>query len=310
MNEIAFAYFIEVVRLGSIRKAADAMYVSPSSISRMIARLEHDLGTELLVRHSKGIKLTDAGALLNEFAKKRDREWDRLRAQFDASRRLEVGHITIATVEGALSGFLPSFLKSFSQRYPNLTYEIQVCSTDEVMQAVGDDRADVGIAFQPYPRNNVRCVAELRQPVYAIMAPDHPFASREQVTLEELLDQPLGMPDRSFGVRRLVENALKPKHLELKLRMATNSIEMTRQFAIYGMGIALLPAFAIEHEISVGSLVHVPVASRELELARLQICLHAEIEPTAATRQLVAAICERIGAMDGGMVFKDRRIAA
>src|SRR5690606_15707994 len=128
-----------------------------------------------------------------EFAKKRDREWDRLRAQFDASRRLEVGHITIATVEGALSGFLPSFLKSFSQRYPNLTYEIQVCSTDEVMQAVGDDRADVGIAFQPYPRNNVRCVAELRQPVYAIMAPDHPFASREQVTLEELLDQPLGM---------------------------------------------------------------------------------------------------------------------
>ena len=53
MNEIAFAYFIEVVRLGSIRKAADAMYVSPSSISRMIARLEHDLGTELLVRHSK-----------------------------------------------------------------------------------------------------------------------------------------------------------------------------------------------------------------------------------------------------------------
>lgn len=82
--------------------------------------------------------------------------------------------------------------------------------------------------------------------------------------------------------------------------MVTNSIEMTRQFALHGMGIALLPAFAVEHEISVGSLVHVAVANRELETARIQVCVHAEIKPSAAAARLLDCICERIRGMEGG----------
>lgn len=290
--EPPYTYFEEVARLGSIRQAAERLNVSASSISRQIAKLEHEFGVSLLARHAHGVKLTPAGEILARFVHNRSREFVRLKGLIDELKRLERGHVSIRTVEGMLGGFLPGALASFSRDRPNLTYAVVVAGTEDVMRAVAEDRCDIGIAFEPQPRHGVEVVARISQPVLAVVAPDHPFAARESLSVADLTAFPVGLPDRNFGIRQIVDAAMETAGIELDIRLETNSIDMVRQFALFGMGVGFLPGFAFQRERGAGSLVGVEVHDPRFASATAQICKHAEFEPTWAARALLDSLSQ------------------
>lgn len=297
MNEAAYHYFAEVVRQGSIRQAAEVLHISASSISRQIVHLEYEIGAQLLTRHAQGIKLTPSGEIVAQFISGRARERQRLKAAIDALKKLETGHVTISTIEGMLGGFLPWVISKFSEVYPGITYEVVVCGTDDVMRAVAEDKCDIGISFQPHPRPDVRTVAQIQQPLLAVMSSTHHLAQRRRLKLSDLAGEPIGLPDRSFGIRHLVEQAVKNERADLQIRLETNSIDMARQFALHGMGITFLTAFAFEREIAAGTLVGVEVENDALASAKAHVCVHAEIEPTLAAQRFLDAISARIKTM-------------
>lgn len=296
MMESAFIYFGEVAKLGSIRQAAERLHVSASSISRQIAKLEHDFDAPLLIRHPQGVKLTSAGHILVHFIQRRSRELQRLQASIDDLKHLQRGHIILQTVEGTLGGILTKALAVFWKRHPSISYEVIVSGTDDVMRAVGEDRCDIGLSFHPYPRPDVVAVAEIRQPLLVVMAPNHPLAVSPQLRLNDLKGVPVSLPNGTFGIRHLVDSAVKQELVELSVRCETNSIDMLRQFAMHGMGVTFLPAFAFEREAASGTLVGVRLADASLATATAQICKHAELEPTSAAKRLLDVIIETSGA--------------
>lgn len=296
--DIAYAYFGEVAKLGSIRQAAENLHVSASSISRQIAKLEREFGMPLLVRHAQGTKLTPAGQILAQFVRGRSRELQRLKTAMNALKSLESGHLSIYTVEDMLGGFLPRVLSDFAARHPGLTYEVVVRGTDDVMRAVAEDRCDIGISFHPYPRPDVEAVLRIRQPLLAVMPPGHRLAGRPRLALADLTREPIGLPDRSFGIRHLVDQAIKSEQVDLTIRMETNSIEMTRQFALSGLGVTFLPAFSFEREIAAGTLIGVELENETLATASTEICKRAETEPTFAAQEFLEAVAQAIGRLN------------
>ena len=274
----AFQYFSEVVRLGSVRQAAERLHVSASSISRQIAKLEHAFGVTLVVRHSQGVKLTAAGEVFARFLQSRSRELLRLKFEIDALKGLQRGHVSIITVEGMIAGVLPVALAEFSRQHPNMTYEVSVAGTDDVMEAVAEDRCDVGISFHPRPRPDVDMMARICQPMLAVMSPAHRLAKREALEMADLVEEPLGFPDRSFGIRHLLDHVVKSEQLQVTVRLETNSIDMLRQFALHQLGVVFLPAFAFERELAAGSLVGVAITNASLANAAMQICKRANFE--------------------------------
>lgn len=290
--ETAFLYFETVVALGSIRKAADALHISASSISRQIQKLEHIFGTPLLVRQAQGVRPTPAGELAMRYVKSRSKELQRLRAAIDALKNLESGHVVIYTVEGMIGGLLPRALATFVRRHPGITYEVIVASTDEVMRAVADDKCDLGISFQPYPRSEVETLARFHQPLLAVVSPQHPLAGRAGIEPREIGDSPVGLPDRSFGIRHLVDHLIKAEQLTLNVRLETNSIDMMRQFALHDLGLIFLPAFSFERELASGELVGIPIESPTLPLSTTQICKRVEMELTPSARQLAKVLAD------------------
>lgn len=288
--DTALSYFNEVVRLGSIRQAAERLHVSASSISRQIQKLEHMFGTELIVRHPQGVKLTPAGEVVARFIQGRAREMQRVKTSIDALKGLHSGHVCIYTVEGMIGGLLPRALDAFCRQYPGITYEVCVAGTDDVMQAVAEDRCDIGISFHPFPRHNVVALATIQQPLHAVMAPNHPMAGRKVLAFSDLVAEPIGLPDPSFGIRHLVDHVLKSGQFDVNIRLETNSIDMLRQFAVHEMGVVFMPAFACERELATKQLVSVPLADAALTKAKAHICKHAEIEPTLAAQGLVQTI--------------------
>lgn len=300
--DVALGYFSEVVRHGSIRKAAEALNVSASSISRQIQNLEHSFGSPLIHRHSQGVKLTAEGEIVARFVVTRSREMERLRSSISDLRGLQSGYVRIFTVEGMIGGLLSRAMAMFSSRHPNIAYEVRVGGTDTVMQAVAEDRCDIGISFQPLPRPNVDVVASIEQPVFAVMAPSHPLAGKSQLTLEELEGEPIGLADSSFGIRHLVDHAMIAAQCELLVQLESNSIEMLRQFAAQKMGIVFLPAFACEREITSRELVAIKVDNPALASAQAHICKYSGAEPTRAAHALTETLIE-VSTHEPGVAF-------
>lgn len=294
--ETAFKYFEAVIELGSIRKAAERLHISASSISRQIQKLEHHYGVPLLVRQAQGVRLTPAGELAARYVQSRGKEMQRLRSGIEALKNLESGHVVIYTVEGMLGGLLPRALGSFGRTYPLITYKVVIGGTDDVMRALAEDRCDIGIPFQPHPRPDVETIVTIHQPLMAAMSPDHELAERSRITLRDVGDHAVGVPDRSFGIRHLIDHAIMAEKLRLNIRMETNSIEMMRQFAMENMGIVFLPAFSFERELATGELVSVPIVGQSLTMSTTQVCKRADVELTWAASRLVDVIANTAGA--------------
>lgn len=212
-------------------------------------------------------------------------------ANFPATcESLRKGHVSIYTVEGTIGWLLPQALAEFSQAYAGITYEVHVAGTDGVMEAVAEDRCDIGISFHPSPRHDVESVARIVQPLLAVMPPSHRLARRKSLSLAELADEPLALPNVTFGIRHLVNHAIKVAQLDVNIRLETNSMDMIRQFALHEMGVTFLPAFSCERELAARELVAIPLTDPGLERASIQICKHAEMDLTAAAAKLVDAI--------------------
>ncbi|MCF3933874.1 LysR family transcriptional regulator [Acuticoccus sp. M5D2P5] len=293
--ESHYRSFAEVVKHGSIRQAADVLHMSASSISRQIRQLEHAFGAQLLVRNAQGVRLTPAGEILARFVRTRSREVQRLQSAIDALKGLRVGHLSIHTVEGTIGGLLQNALARFSTAYPEITYDVVVSGTDDVARAVEEDRCEIGILFYPHPRPGIAPLLRMPAPLFAVVAPDHPFADRKTLTLAEIATEPVGLPNATFGIRHLVDHIVKAGNIELKIRLETNSIDMARQFGICGMGVTLLPEFGIERELEAGKVVAIPLAEGAVASSSMQVVKRTGMELSPVAARFVSTLADIAG---------------
>jgi DNA-binding transcriptional LysR family regulator len=290
-------YLYEAVRLGSVRAAAEALDINPSVVSRQIALLEKELGITLLERLSRGIRATEAGTLLVE----RYRQWSADQTDTIAKLRelqgLQRGHIDIVLGEGFVSDMMSGPLGKFWEQHPRLTMSLDLAGTNQVVSAVAEDRYHIGMVFNAGPDPRIRVTTAIRQPICAIMAPDHPLArSGRPVRLGELADLPLGLMHPSYGTRQIVAMAEASERIGLTPRLVTSSISVLRHFVKSGMGLTLLPAFSIAADLADGSLKAVPVDNRLLASSEACIVTRLDRELPSAASHLLRFLSTRMRA--------------
>lgn len=265
IKEKRVGYLYEAIMAGTIRAAADKLNVAPSAISRHITLLEEELGCQLIERHRKGVAATQAGeVLLSYFRETRSSEESCL-AKLSELQGLQFGHIALVIGEGFVSDLMLGPLSEFSKQYPQLTLSITLAGSNEVMRQIETDEAHIGLLFHPANHPNIRSHIVSKQPICAVVSPQHPLASAtEPLLLETLLDYPVALSESSFGVRQLLALAEFKQRLHFTPALTTNSIAVLKQFVRTDMGITLLPEFVISSEINERQLVAVPLADEVL----------------------------------------------
>jgi DNA-binding transcriptional LysR family regulator len=266
-------YFFETAQCGSIRRASNRLYVTPSAVSRQIAKLEHDLGCYLFERRASGMRLTAAGALLAEQLQTTLRDLDRVRSFIGDLQGLRRGEVVLHCIEGVVDSWLPARIAEFSANYPKIIFRIVVSSTDRITEAIVSGNADIGITFKAKGRSGVKFVSTYHAPLMALMAPTHPLAQRRKLTLSELLEYPITLPDESFGVRRMLDQILSEEKMTVKHLITANSITMVRSLARNGVACTLLPRLSAARDYAAGELVAVPMAAPKRLTASLEICV-------------------------------------
>jgi DNA-binding transcriptional LysR family regulator len=196
-----------------------------------------------------------------------------------------------------MGGLLQNALTRFAGAHPEITYELLVAGTDDVMRAVAEDRCEIGIAFYPQPRPEIEALLRLPAPLLAVMAPDHRLAEHRFLALGDLAAEPVALPTARFGIRHLLDHIVKTHNVELAVRLETNSVDMLRQFAICGLGITFLPAFGIERELRAGTLVAVPLEREIVSPSTLQVVKRSEAELSPPAGRFVNILSEVAGGL-------------
>lgn len=238
--------FLLVVQTGSVRKASERLGLAPSSVSRQIAILERQIGTALFQRSLNRLKVTHAGELVADYAEGVVSGFDALRSDIDdmrGSQRL----ITVAMVESVVSSGPAEAIRRFRLTHPGVRFDFHVLPAPQVFEAVHNNECDLGIAFCSPPTSDIRVVSRVPEPL-VLLAPFDLAGPDNDIPLEALERHPVAIPESTFGVRRIFEQACAERGLLIHPVLETNSFEALRDFVRSGAGVAIVPFRAAVRE--------------------------------------------------------------
>lgn len=246
------ACFLSAVQTGTVRAAAEQLGLEPSTVSRNISSLEQHLAATLVERGRGGVRPTEAGVLLITFLQKQDGALELLRSDFDALANMRRGKISIAVGEGFVGDLFEAALADFSSRFPDITYSINVGSTEHVVHQVTAEQAHLGLAYNVVTAPKIRVEALSRQPLVILVRKGGVYDSSRAFNLEDLVKMPCAIPPKSFGVGSLIQSIEATQGVRLRARVETGSIAALKAFVRQDMGFTILPRFVVEAELSAG----------------------------------------------------------
>lgn len=213
MNYNKLRYFYEIAKTQNLTHASKLLFVSQSSLSKAIADLEKDFGTELFVRTNKNLVLTDAGRELQRQVEQMfANEGEIYRAVQNASKKKEGGisaRLRIGFMAAQENLLLPDFVKGFVMRYPNVDVQLARYNKVELLKHLAKKTLDMVLVIyskeEITPEYQYMDLGEHRLSVIA--RDDHPLAGKELATLHEFEADSFLMHGH-FGSPNEYENAI------------------------------------------------------------------------------------------------------
>ncbi|MFF0740291.1 LysR family transcriptional regulator [Streptomyces sp. NPDC004111] len=255
-------YIDEVARCGSIRAAGARLHVAPSAINRQLLLLEKELGEALFERMPRGMRLTPAGEVLLAHARRTMQDYREAVATMRDLHSLPSGEVVIATMTGLASGIVAAAAENFYARYPEVRISIRAMSGHDILRAILNGEADLGLGFNVPSSMQLEICWQLATRLGAVLAPTHPLAAMESVPLAHCAAHPLIFADRSMVIHGNVADTFTEAGISVEPVFHTNSIETMKRLAVSGDAIAFLSKFDIAEERHNGTLVFRPVRDR------------------------------------------------
>jgi DNA-binding transcriptional LysR family regulator len=242
-----------------MRAASENLNVAPSSISRQIAKLEDELGVQLIERNRSPLKLTEAGEIALSYYREFTTQQEAFISQVRDLKGLKGGTVSLAVGEALIGDFFLDVLKEFMAQHPDIQIIMQAAGTADVIGMVLEDETHMGMVYQPVSEAKIRIRASSYQPLKVIVHPDHSLSNRTSLTLADLVGERLGLVESSFRIRQILSAVEAEEHIFLTPVLVSNSLMVLKEFVRSGSGITILPAIAAHSEISAGALCAVPL---------------------------------------------------
>jgi DNA-binding transcriptional LysR family regulator len=245
LDLVSLSLFALVVRAGSISKGAALAHLAVGAASKRISDLEAAIGTALLERHSRGVMLTVAGQALHRHAQKILSDVDLLAADLSDYASGMVGVVRLAANTSAVTQFLPHDLAAFTAANPGIRIELEEQNSGEIVMAVLDGRADLGIFADRTPAFGLHQVNYRRDQLSLVVPRGHPLSSRRTVYFKEVLDYDFVSLSEGTSLAERLQSETEALGRILKLRIRVRSFDAMCKMVAAEMGIAVLPSNAV-----------------------------------------------------------------
>ncbi|MGO4330916.1 LysR substrate-binding domain-containing protein [Cupriavidus sp. 2TAF22] len=237
----ALRYFVETVRLQSFTQAATSLFVTQSTISKMVRQLEDEIGQPLLIREGKQVRLTDVGRVVYERGQEALGVVHRLTLEVADLSSLGRGQLTVGIPPMANLFFTPA-VSAFRQRYPNLELSLAEHGGHTVEQQVANGELEVGATVLPGDSGLALATREFaKYPIWVAGPRKAGWARNKTVSLAALRDEPLLLLTDDFSLTRKLRVAFMEARVEPRIVAQSGHWDFLASMAAAGLGTTFLP---------------------------------------------------------------------
>jgi len=249
LNTNSLKLFVDLSRSLHFAKTAEAHHISPSTLSRLIQRMEADLGCSLLERDNRSVSLTDAGKVFNQFAERQIQEWQQLKLSLLAKDAKLSGQLRLFCSVTAAYSHLPPLLDRFRSVHPGVELILSTGDPADAINQLQKGLVDVSIAALPDKLTASIVFKSLEQVPLRIIAPTIACETKRQLDRAEIDWSALAyiFPEHGPAKSRL-KHWLKGRGVKNpRVYARASGHEALVSMVALGLGVGIAPQVVIDH---------------------------------------------------------------
>lgn len=235
-------------RTQNVTETARLLHISQPAVSQMLKEVEEQVGFPLFNRSGRRTRLTSEGLALLPDVERLLAQMSSLRGRAAELRDSKSGALTIASVPTPFAELLPAALRSFREEYPKVRLRVDSHPASEVIAQIRQDRAHMGLAFQPVDEIGVAVLPLMQMAVVCAVPRDHPLASRELIRPADLESELVIVQNAQTPPGLMLHESLQgdtaAMHI-LDTNQSTPALHMVR----HGIGVALIHPLTLSLDI-------------------------------------------------------------
>ncbi|MCO6185353.1 LysR family transcriptional regulator [Rhizobium sp. L1K21] len=247
-----------VYETGRISAAAERLNVSQSAASVLLSQAEAALGNRLFDRTTRHIAPTEAAELTIGTITRILDDVQALGVLTDDLRNLDRGRIRIAATPATGIALLPTTVRRFKTKYPNVELSMNDCAPDQFFSIIRDEKVDFGLGIASVDRGEFDVQVVHSDPLCLLCNVDHRLAKQSTVSWADLKGEPMIISRRDYGVRAVVEHHLRNAGAGLEIANEIGFLYSAEWMVTCDMGVSVFPSRLAE-EIRSRDVCKVPI---------------------------------------------------
>ncbi|MFE2599091.1 LysR family transcriptional regulator [Streptomyces sp. NPDC059396] len=283
----ALELLLAVARLGSLGRAARELGITQPAASSRIRAMERLLGVALVDRSPRGSRLTDAGSLVTDWARRVVEAAEAFDAGARALRGRRDSRLRVAASMTIAEYLLPGWLIALHRARPDTAVSLQAGNSAAVAARVLAHESDLGFVEGPEAPEGLDSAVIGHDRLVVIVAPGHPWARRRgPIDARELAATPLILREPGSGTRQVLDAGLAPYGGVAEPLLELASTTALKAAAVSGAGPCVLSELAVGEELAARRLVRVAVEGVRLR-RDLRAVWPAGTRPAGPARDLL-----------------------
>ena len=274
MDTKSLKIFQHLARNLHFSKTADAHHMSPSTLSRLIQRMEQQMGCQLLTRDNRSVQLTSSGEKLLEYADQQLEQWQILKNNIDQQQKHLTGKLHIFCSVTAAYSHLPPLLDRFRQQHPSVEIILTTGDAADAISQVQNNLVDIAIAAKPERMSDKLFFASIDQIPLTIIAPILSVKIRNQLQQKKIdwSSIPFILPDHGPARKRFDRwYQLQKQPSKPKIYSTVSGHEALVSMVALGCGVGLAPKVVIDNSPVKSRVERVPNVGK-IEPFELGVC--------------------------------------
>ena len=250
---------------GSLSRAAKALFITPQGLSRVLKNLEAELECTLVNRVASGLELTESGICLLEYAQKVTAEYDKMKENIESIQGSVYGSVDLLMAYDVIRLLDPDCFADFQRMYPKISFSCREYPDRITEQMLAEGQGNAAISIGPFAADLFHIQPLMHCRLCLVVYAEHPLCSKEEVSIDDLMDEPLHLENSSFKINEFVQRKCWLKGFEPNIVFEASSFDICYKMCRMKKGIAVVPDF-VHEDMKTDGLVRIPFSDTDMAL--------------------------------------------
>jgi DNA-binding transcriptional LysR family regulator len=285
--------FLAVGRLGNVSRAAEEMFLTQPTLTARLKALEEELGDQLFVRTSRGMRLTEAGREFAPYAERVVGSFVEGKRHLEELRGASGGRLVLGASPGVGTYALPGLLERFTAAYPRVSVSVRTGHSKEILQMTLNEEVQLGLT-RALSHPEIESLPLYEDELVLVVDPGHRFTAKGSARLVEVGREQIILFDNDSSYFEQTQALFRDAGIRELKTMELDNIEAAKRMVEHRLGVAFLPRTAVLRSVAAGNLVLIPVQDGA-EMSRSIVALKRRDVPSTGAVAAFLEVAEKMG---------------